>query len=52
MNLFTGLIAACLYGNIGIKVVYLEVIQELFHAPSLTTTKGKILWVALVPAYW
>jgi hypothetical protein len=52
MNLVTGLIAACLYGNIGIKVAYIEVFQELFNAPPLTSRAGKILWVAMVPAYW
>jgi hypothetical protein len=52
MNLVTGLIAAALYGNIGIKVAYVEVFQELFKAPPLTSKKGKLLWVALVPAYW
>lgn len=52
MNLVTGLIAAALYGNIGIKVAYIEVLQELFNFPPLTSTKGKWIWVALVPAYW
>jgi hypothetical protein len=52
MNLFTGLIAAALYGNIGIKVVYVEVLQEIFNFPSLTTKFGKLLWIGLVPAYW
>lgn len=52
MTLVTGLIAAALYGNIGIKVAYVEVFQELLHAPPLTTKKGKWLWVALVPLYW
>jgi hypothetical protein len=52
MNLVTGLIAAALYGNIGIKVAYVEVFQELFKAPPLTSKRGKLLWVALVPAYW
>lgn len=52
MNIVTGLIAAALYGNIGIKVAYVEVFQELLHAPPLTTKRGKLLWVALVPAYW
>jgi len=52
MNLVTGLIAAALYGNIGIKVMYVEVLQEFLHFPPLTSRKGKYLWVALVPAYW
>ena len=52
MNIITGLIAAALYGNIGIKVAYVEVMQEFFHAPPLTTKRGKILWILLVPCYW
>jgi len=52
MNIITGLIAAALYGNIGIKVAYIDVFQELLKAPPLTTKPGKILWVGLVPLYW
>jgi hypothetical protein len=43
MNIITGFIAACLYGNIGIKVAYVEVFQELLRAPPLTTKAGKFL---------
>ena len=50
--LFAGLIAACLYGNIGVKVMYVNVFQELFHVPPLTTKTGKWLWVVLVPICW
>jgi hypothetical protein len=50
--IITGLIAAALYGNIGIKVIYTNVFQELFNAPPLTIRMGKILWVVMVPAYW
>jgi hypothetical protein len=52
MNIITGLIAAALYGNIGIKVMYVEVLEELFNFPALTDKKGKIIWVAIVPIYW
>lgn len=52
MNIVTGLIAASLYGNIGIKVAYVEVFQEIFGAPPLTERSGKLLWVGMVPAYW
>lgn len=52
MNLITGLIAAGLYGNIGIKVMYVEVLQEFAHFPPLTTNRGKLFWIALVPIYW
>jgi hypothetical protein len=48
----SGLIAATLYGNIGIKVLYNNVFMEFFNSPSLLTKKGKILWACIVPFYW
>ncbi|ESZ93670.1 putative N amino acid transport system protein [Sclerotinia borealis F-4128] len=52
MNLITGLIAAVLYGNIGIKVAYIDVIQGIFKAPPLTSKPGKLIWIGMVPLYW
>jgi hypothetical protein len=48
----SGLIAAALYGNIGIKVIYNNLLMEWFHAPALITKRGKTLWAAIVPIYW
>jgi hypothetical protein len=48
----SGLIAAGLYGNIGIKVLYNNILMDLFNAPPLTTKAGKYLWAAIVPVYW
>ncbi|KAI5204127.1 hypothetical protein E4T39_03678 [Aureobasidium subglaciale] len=48
----TALIAAALYGNIGIKVMYQNIFQELLGLPELTTRAGKLLWVGIVPVYW
>ncbi|KAM7187541.1 Transmembrane amino acid transporter domain containing protein [Rhypophila sp. PSN 637] len=45
-------IAASLYGNIGLKVLYIDVLQEVFNFPPLTATRGKYLWAGLVPIYW
>lgn len=52
LSIIGGMIAAALYGNIGIKVVYNNVFMEVFGFPALTTKKGKILWVIGVPLYW
>lgn len=52
LALISGLIAAGLYGNIGIKVIYNNLLMEWFHAPALITKRGKILWAILVPIYW
>lgn len=51
-NLISGLIAAVLYGNIGIKVLYANVGRDLLKFPPLESTKGKWIWVGIVPLYW
>ncbi|KAJ9224430.1 hypothetical protein DTO027B5_5915 [Paecilomyces variotii] len=48
----SGLISAGLYGNIGIKVFYNNVLMDLFRAPPLTHKGGKILWAIIVPIWW
>jgi len=52
MAVVSGLIAAGLYGNIGIKVLYNNVFMDLFNAPPITTKKGRMLFGAIVPVYW
>lgn len=52
LNIIAGLIAAALYGNIGFKVIYIEVLQEIFNFPPLTKRKGKIAWAVMLPMYW
>jgi len=52
LAVISGLIAAGLYGNIGIKVIYNNLLMDMFNAPPLTTKSGKWLWAALVPIYW
>ncbi|MCJ1307481.1 hypothetical protein MMC25_001127 [Agyrium rufum] len=52
VSLIAALIAAGLYGNIGIKVFYNNVLMELFSAPPLITKQGKILYAIIVPIWW
>lgn len=52
MAVITGIIAATLYGNIGIKVVYNNILIEFFDFPPLTTRKGKYIWAIVVPIFW
>ena len=52
LAVISGIIAAGLYGNIGIKVLYNNILADLFRAPPLNTKAGKILWVIIVPIYW
>lgn len=51
-SLITGLIAACLYGNIGIKVLYANVGRTVLKFPALESKKGKWIFVFFVPVYW
>ncbi|KAI7351815.1 hypothetical protein KC354_g12273 [Hortaea werneckii] len=47
--LLTSFFAVFLYFNIGMKTVYLEVFQEIFNFPEITTRKGQWCWYALGP---
>lgn len=49
LGLITSLLAACLYGNIGIKVLYNNVGRDLMSSPILESKKGKWIWVIFVP---
>ncbi|OQD71335.1 hypothetical protein PENPOL_c001G06887 [Penicillium polonicum] len=52
ISFITGVIAALLYGNIGIKVFYSAVLRDVFRFPELNSRTGKWMWVGLVPLYW
>lgn len=52
IQLITGLIAAALYGNVGLKVSYVEVLEKICGFPPLHTKGGKFWWIALIPLYW
>ncbi|KAG2036564.1 transmembrane amino acid transporter protein-domain-containing protein [Suillus americanus] len=52
ISLTAGLIAAAMYGNIGIKVIYNNVLVELFGFPRLTATWGKYYFAICVLVYW
>ncbi|KAF2808834.1 uncharacterized protein BDZ99DRAFT_418285 [Mytilinidion resinicola] len=52
ISLIAALIAAGLYGNIGVKVLYNNVLIDIFHVPSLTTKRGKFFYAAIVPVWW
>ncbi|GAA5881346.1 hypothetical protein JCM16303_000138 [Sporobolomyces ruberrimus] len=52
LALITGLIAATLYGNIGLKVFYINVVENVFKGPPLMSRRGHLLWIPLVVVYW
>ena len=52
ISFISGLIAAGLYGNIGLKVLYNNLLIDWFRAPPLYTKTGKAIWAVLVPIWW
>ncbi len=52
ITLIGALICAGLYGNIGVKVVYNNVLLDVFNAPPLSTKRGKLIYASLVPLWW
>lgn len=48
----SAVIAAALYGNIGVKVIYNNILVEWFRAPSINSRGGKILFAGIIPIYW
>jgi len=49
---FTGIIAACMYGNTGMKVFYFTIVEDLLHGPKLGTKWGTFLWIFIVIFTW
>jgi hypothetical protein len=52
LSLVSGIIAGGLYGNIGLKILYVNVIEDFFHGPPLLSLRGRFAWTALVVAFW
>lgn len=52
ISLIAAIIAAGLYGNIGIKVLYANVLQDIFNFPNLATKAGQYIWSVTVVVYW
>lgn len=52
LALITAFLAVFMYFNIGMKVVYLHIGQEIFKLPPMHTKKGYWYWLALGPLYW
>ncbi|KAJ5116599.1 Amino acid transporter transmembrane [Penicillium angulare] len=52
VTLIAALIAGGLYGNIGIKVVYNNILVDIFKVPPMDTHRGKLIYALLVPMWW
>ncbi|KAK2467304.1 hypothetical protein APHAL10511_000539 [Amanita phalloides] len=47
LSIVVGMIAAGLYGNIAIKTIYTNVIEDMLKGPRLLSPKGRIVWAGI-----
>ncbi|KAF8178624.1 transmembrane amino acid transporter protein-domain-containing protein [Mycena galopus ATCC 62051] len=52
LNLISTIIAGGLYGNIGLKIAYVNIVERFLKGPSLLTVRGRFCWTALVVVFW
>ena len=52
LAILSGTIAAALYGNVGLKVVYVNTVQTFFKGPALNTPRGRVIWASISVVYW
>ncbi|KZP01571.1 hypothetical protein CALVIDRAFT_508168 [Calocera viscosa TUFC12733] len=52
IGLVSGIIAAGLYGNIAIKIAYINIVEQWFKGPPLISKNGHIIWAGMVLLYW
>ena len=52
LHLISAVIAGGLYGNIGLKILYVNVVERFLKGPPLLTMKGRFCWSALVIMFW
>ncbi|KAJ1026609.1 hypothetical protein NDA13_003986 [Ustilago tritici] len=52
LAILSGTIAAALYGNVGLKVIYVNTIQTFFKGPALNSPRGRVIWAGVSVVYW
>ncbi|KAL0070445.1 hypothetical protein AAF712_002276 [Marasmius tenuissimus] len=52
ISVITGIIAAGLYGNIGIKLAYYQIVEGWLHGPPFMSRRGRFVWPLVVILYW
>ncbi|TKY88524.1 hypothetical protein EX895_002512 [Sporisorium graminicola] len=52
LAILSGTIAAALYGNVGLKVAYVNTVQNLLKGPALSSPRGRVIWAGMSVVYW
>lgn len=51
-SIITAVIAAAIYGNVGLKVSYINVVEDLCHGPSVYSRGGRLIWAVWAVIFW
>lgn len=52
LAMLSGTIAAALYGNVALKVIYVNTVQTFLKGPALNSPRGRVIWAAISVFYW
>lgn len=52
IGLISTAVATVLYANVGVKLIYHNILRSYFRAPTLTSKRGGYIWSFLVIFYW
>ncbi|SPO24588.1 related to neutral amino acid permease [Ustilago trichophora] len=52
LAILSGTIAAALYGNVGLKVIYVNTVQSFMKGPALNSPRGRVIWASISVVYW
>ncbi|KAF8678538.1 hypothetical protein AX14_004692, partial [Amanita brunnescens Koide BX004] len=52
LSLVGGTAVMGFYGNIAVKVIYINIVEDTFKGPRLMSSKGRFVWIGLVIIYW
>lgn len=52
LSIYSTIVAAVLYGNIGCKVFYENVLRAYFKVPSMLSKQGRVIFSVTVFMYW
>ncbi|SNX87222.1 related to neutral amino acid permease [Melanopsichium pennsylvanicum] len=52
LAILSGTIAAALYGNVGLKVIYVNTVQSFLKGPALNSSRGRMIWTMISVGYW
>lgn len=51
-SIITAIVAAAIYGNVGIKVSYINIVEDICRGPSVYSRGGRVVWLVWSCLFW